>query len=308
MSHDENITDITRQAEAAYAIRVTDAQLIGYGSGNRNYRLNTERDAFVLCLIEEQTAEEVQAMAQTLQWLAGHGYPSTMLRQTAEEELTVVIDGKPALLRRFLRGDVCWEPDEYQVRQVGASLAALHQLPCPSFLPRDIYYRQDRFTQSLYSGHDPEYEAWVMHSLDRIGIESFAGLPRGLIHADVFADNVLFDGAELVAIIDFELACNYLFAFDLAMAIVGMCVRDEQPSFGKIKSLVAGYEATRRLHAAEIAALKSLTEYAAIMTSVWRYWRYRCHEPGHVKQYAYREMAATARRIMSSDFAIDGRG
>lgn len=302
MRLDQNISDIVRQAEAAYSLRVTAAEQAGYGSGNRNYILTTEQGAFVLCVIEEQTAEEVDVMARTLKWIAHHGYPSATLRQTAGQELSTVIDGKPALLRRFLRGDVCLAPDEDRIRQVGASLAALHQIPCPSFLPRDIYYRQERFTQALTSGRDPEYEAWVKNSLDRIDIGSFADLPRGLIHADVFADNVLFDGGKLVAIIDFELACNYLFAFDLAMGIVGMCLLDRQPSSGKIDSLIAGYEAVRRLHDREIHAIKPLTEYAAIMTSLWRYWRYRCHEPGHIKRDAYKEMAATARRVMRCNF------
>ena len=134
------------------------AEQAGYGSGNWNYILTTEQSAFVLCVIEEQTAEEVMFMARTLKWLADHGYPSTTLRQTAGQELTTIIDGKPALLRRFLHGDVCWSPNEGQVRQVGASLAALHQLPCPTFLPTDIYYAQDRFTRALTSEHDPQYE------------------------------------------------------------------------------------------------------------------------------------------------------
>lgn len=302
MPLDQKIADIVQQAESAYAIRVIGARQAGYGSGNWNYILKTEKDVFVLCMIEEQTAEEVDVMARTLKWLDDHGYPSATLRQTAGQKLTTVIDGKPALLRMYLHGDVCWAPNEDQVRQVGTSLACLHQLPCPEFLPTDIYYKQDRFTQALNSGHDPEYEAWIKQSLDRIDIRSFSALPKGLIHADAFADNVLFDGGELVAIIDFELACNYLLAFDLAMAIVGMCLRDGKPCLGKISNLIAGYEIIRPLGAEEIAALKPLTEYAAIMTSLWRYWRYHCHEPGHIKQHAYQELAAVARQVKRSDF------
>jgi homoserine kinase type II len=302
MPDDRNIADIVGQARAAYGVRVIDARPVGYGSGNWNYRLTTEEGDFVLCLIEEQTAHEVHVMAQTLQWLADHGYPSSALRRSVGGALTTVIDGKPALLRRFLPGDVCWALDEDQVRQVGASLAALHRLPCPGFLPTDIYYTQGRFTQALGSGHDPAYEAWVKRSLDRLDVGSYADLPRGLIHADAFPDNILFDGGELVAIIDFELACDYLLAFDLAMAIVGLCLDEGRPCFAKIDSLIAGYESLRPLGRAEIAAIQPLTEYAAIMTSLWRYWRYCCHEPGHAKQHGYRALAEAARQVAGSDF------
>lgn len=297
------IGDIVRQAEAAYAIRVTAAEQAGYGSGNWNYILTCEQGVFVLSVIEEQTTDEVIAMAHTLKWLTQHGYPSTTLRHTAGKELTAVIEGKPALLRRYLRGDVCWAPSEGQIRQVGASLAALHQIPCPDFLPTDIYYRQERFTRALRSGHDTAYETWVKQSLNRLDIESFANLPAGLIHADAFTDNVLFDGDLLVAIIDFELACNYLFAFDLAMAIIGMCLCDGEPCSGKIKSLIAGYESIKTLRVDEIDAIKPLSEYAAIMTSVWRYWRYRCHEPHHAKRNAYKEMATVAQRVRTHSYS-----
>lgn len=300
MSRGQNVGEIVRQAEAAYGIRVTAAEQVGYGSGNWNFVLTTkDQDSFVLCLIEEQSADEVHVMARTLKWLADHGYPSTMLRETAGRGLTATIDGKPALMRRFLRGDVCWHPNERQVRQVGASMAALHQLPCPKFLPKDIYYTQDRFIRALNSGHDPVYEAWVRSSLARLDVGSFSDLPRGLIHADAFADNILFDGDDLVAIIDFELACNYLFAFDLAMAIVGLCLLNGQLCLKKIESLINGYESVRPLETREAAAIKPLAEYAAIMTSLWRYWRYNCHEPGHIKQNNYQQLAAVARHIVA---------
>jgi homoserine kinase type II len=300
MPQTRNIEDISRLAGSIYGIGIVEARLVGRGSGNWNYILETNDGAFVLCVIEEQSAEEVEMMARTLEWLEVHHYPTATLQRTACKAVTTVIDQKPALLRRFLHGDVCLAPNEEQVRQVGASIASLHAIPCPSFLPKDIYYTQDRFRRALESGHDRQYEQWVVRSLDRIDIGSFSNLPRGLIHADVFPDNVLFDGNDLAAIIDFELACNYILAFDLAMAIVGMCVTDGIPCFGKIDRFVAGYESVRALSKEEKASIKPLAEYAAIMTSLWRYWRYRCHDPGHLKQHAYQDMAAVARRIASS--------
>ncbi len=302
MPLDRNVSEIVQEAEAAYGIRVTAAERAGHGSGNWNFLLTTDHGRFVLCVIEEQSADEVKAMARTLKWLSIHGYLSTKLRETIGRGLTATISGKPALLRQYLRGEVCWHPDASQVRQVGTSLARLHQLPCPDFLPTDIYYTQDRFTQALDSRRDPAYEAWVKQSLNRLDIGSFSDLPRGLIHADAFADNVLFHGGDLVAIIDFELACNYLFVFDLAMAIVGLCLHDGQPCPKKTGSLIAGYEAIRQLDSRESTAIKPLTEYAAIMTSLWRYWRYRCHEPGHAKQDSYKELSAVAQRIKASRF------
>lgn len=303
MPLNQTVSEIIRQAENAYGIRVTAAEQAGYGSGNWNFILTTDQESFVLCLIEEQSTDEVYAMARTLKWLSDHGYPSTTLRETAERKLTTIIDKKPALLRRFLRGDVCWNPNEHQVRQVGASMAKLHQIPCPKFLPLEIYYNQDRFVKAQTSGQDPIYEAWVKQSLTRLNIGAIVDLPRGLIHADAFADNVLFDGEDLVAIIDFELACNYFFAFDLAMAIIGLCLDRHQLIASKINSLIVGYEEIRRLDTREVEAIAPLAEYAAIMTSLWRYWRYRCYEQDHPKRNAYREMVKVAQHVIDHDFS-----
>lgn len=300
MPLDQNVSEIIQEAEAAYGIRVIAAKQAGHGSGNWNFLLTTDHGRFVLCVIEEQSSDEVEAMARTLKWLSNHGYPSTTLRETIGRGLTATIAGKPALMRQYLRGEVCWHPNSGQVQQVGTSLARLHQLPCPSFLPTDIYYTQDRFVKALTSGHDPAYEAWVRRSLDRLDIGSFSDLPRGLVHADTFADNVLFYDDELVAIIDFELACNYFFVFDLAMAIVGLCLHNGEPCPRRTRSLIAGYHAVRRLNTSEFSAIQPLTEYAAIMTSLWRYWRYCCHEPGHAKHDSYQELTAVADNVSNS--------
>lgn len=290
MLYTYNEADVIAQVESAYGFTIANIEKAGYGSGNWNFLIETSQASYLLCIIEEQTPAEVEVMAQTLNWLSRHQFPTTTLEITCNDELTININGKQALLRRFLTGDVQRNLISSQVSQVGTALGNLHLLPCPKFIPKNIYYTQPKFMQSLNTGIDQKYEEWVKSSLRRINISSYDTLPRGLIHADVFWDNVLFEGDDLVAIIDFELACNYLLAFDLAMSIVGLCMNGAVISPILVDSLISGYEKIRVLDEAERDALGTLTEYAATVTSLWRYWRYQCHEPGHKKQYSYLEL------------------
>ena len=106
-----------------------------------------------------------------------------------------------------------------------------------------------------------------------------SGLPRGLIHGDVFYDNVLFDGKKFKALIDFEEACQYYKVFDLGMAVVGLCTEGSKIILPKIRSLVKGYHTIRMLEGAEKKVLQLFVEYAAIATSSWRFWKYNIDTP-----------------------------
>ena len=89
------------------------------------------------------------------------------------------------------------------------------------------------------------------------------GLPKGLIHADVFPDNTIFDGENLKAIIDFEEACWDELLFDLAMAINGFCFPDNELSYPFLESILNGYQLKRKLTSAEWEALSIYIAWAA---------------------------------------------
>ncbi|MFQ3207164.1 MAG: homoserine kinase type II [Glaciecola sp.] len=76
-------------------------------------------------------------------------------------------------------------------------------------------------------------------------------LPRGLIHGDLFNDNLVFENGKFKAIIDFEEACFYYSVFELGMAIVGTCFSNTSIDFNKVTALVDGYQQIRPLEPIE---------------------------------------------------------
>ena len=123
------------------------------------------------------------------------------------------------------------------------------------------------------------------------------GLPTGLIHGDLFCDNVLFEGEKFKAILDFEDACHYYKAFDVGMAIVGVCRKAASIDPGKADAFVSGYQEVRALEEAERANLQAFIECAAILTSVWRYWKYHIDAPDIEESTRYTEMVEIAKRV-----------
>jgi len=121
-------------------------------------------------------------------------------------------------------------------------------------------------------------------------------LPTGLVHGDIFFDNILFEGNDLTGIIDFEEACNYYKVFDLGMCIVGTCVENGSVSLDKAKSLLAGYESIRKLEDTERKVLPLFSEYGAIATSFWRFRHHFITNP-HSQRDNYLEMVAVANDI-----------
>jgi len=127
------------------------------------------------------------------------------------------------MMKEYVPGRVYWYPNKPMLHQVGTSMAKLHQVPRPDFLSTRQPYGAQKLPSIQRQNIDAEYEAWITRRFRHFEQQRPHRLPRGLIHGDIFYDNVLFEGTRLKAIIDFEDAAYEDKVFDLGMAIVGLC-------------------------------------------------------------------------------------
>jgi homoserine kinase type II len=95
-------------------------------------------------------------------------------------------------------------------------------------------------------------------------------LPKGIIHGDLFADNVLFRGDRLTAVLDFEAACRGKFIFDIATAVNALCFVDGAYSLDRFRHLMHGYESVRTLSLAEWDAFPNELRFSSLRFTVTR--------------------------------------
>jgi homoserine kinase type II len=251
---------------------VLSAKGIAEGVENSNYLLVTDRGPFILTLYEKRVdPADLPFFLGLMNHLAAAGERCPIAVKDRRGEVLGRLADRPAAIITYLQGLSVKRPRREHCAAVGASLARLH-------LAAANYPRKRDNALSL-SG----WEALAAHTLpdaDRVA----AGLAdeirreiaflrdnwptrlrQGVIHADLFPDNVFFLGEELSGVIDFYFACNDMLAYDLAICLNAWCFElDKSLNVTKAKAMLDAYHAVRPLDADEIAELPVLARGAAL--------------------------------------------
>lgn len=291
-----NENDICEIA-AQYNLIVTGFKQMTGGSTNSSYEIETQRGRFVLTLFEERTPDQIIELGQLLLLLEQHRFPTTRLVRPNDGGITTRYQGKPIMLKAYVAGQVCEKLDRSMLHQVGTAMAKLHQVPVPDFLTNRWPYGSQKFAVIQSQNIDTKYTRWITRRLPYLEKQRPQGLPGGLVHGDVFYDNVLFENTKLAAIIDFEDALRHDMVFDLGMGIVGLCRAGTKVVLEKAQALVQGYQQIRKLQERERNALQWCVEYAATTISCWRFWKYHIAEPDATKFDKHWPMVHTAEEL-----------
>ncbi|AVP57202.1 homoserine kinase [Pulveribacter suum] len=272
------------------------------GIENTNYFLSCEAGEFVLTLFERLTAEQLPFYLHLMQHLARAGIPVPDPQADKRGAILHTVAGKPAALATRLRGQSQLAPSAAHCAAVGAMLARMH------LAGRDYERSQPNLrgldwwnaTVPVVLPHlEPAQAALVQSELayqNHVAASSdYAALPRGPIHADLFRDNVMFDGEELTGLFDFYFAGVDTWLFDLAVCLNDWCI--DLPTGRHVQeraaALLAAYQAVRPLTASERALLPALLRAGALRFWVSRLWDYHLpreaslltpHDPSHFER------------------------
>lgn len=309
--------DDMRVILAHYHLSAGDWVPMTHGRGNSSYRVSTERGAVVLTINNEKSLDGFRSVMALTDYVHARGGRVPRVVRTAVGELTSMWNGHALAVKEYIAGEVESELSATRLGQVGRELARLHKIALPPAalgLPDVHPYGLSVVPSLLTRIGDSPYGVWLERRAteisDRLAAIGTERIPRGLIHGDLFWDNIIVCGDTAQAIIDLEEACAYYLGFDLGMAIVGTCWRSERFSLEPAAALVRGYCAVRPLDSAEWQSLLLFVEYAAIATSLWRYRQYHLRHPGHPEQDAHRDMQAAAdaaRALSDTNFVADCR-
>jgi len=289
-------SDIRAIADS-YNLTIIDSEPIAAGASSSNYLLRAQQGSYVLKVFDDKTFALTVEQGRLLSLLKEYAFPSPRPLLAVNGEIATEYNDKSMMMKEYVVGRVCRYPNKTMLHQVGTAMAKLHQVPWPGFLSIGQPYGVQKLPSIQGQKIDTEYEDWIAKRLRYLEQQRPQGLPRGLVHGDIFYDNVLFEGTRLKAIIDFEDAAYEDKVFDLGMAIVGLCGGRQGVVLEKARALVKGYEQIRELEEAETRALQLYVEYAATTVSCWRYWKYYVDVPSVENADKHRQMVRVAERV-----------
>jgi homoserine kinase type II len=224
------------------------------GMVNSNYFVSTTQDTFVLTLFEDMLATEVEAVVDLLAHLAKHQIVSPAPQYNQQGLALQVLNDKPALLCKRLVGAALTNPTLDHCIQIGSQLAKLHRCTqdyiFPVANPYDINGLVMAF-QEIANDVSADDHAAISHELAFQSEHPSNELPTGLIHADLFRDNVLFENGQLSGLLDFYSACHGELLFDLAIVVNDWCCDDGVINPEKMTALLSSYQSIRPLEAVE---------------------------------------------------------
>ena len=297
--------DLTKIVSTYGLAQVKNLTAFSQGSENSNFRLNTEDNTYVLTICEGKSAEQTKMLISTLKYLEEEGIWTTRIIPTAAGQNQSEFNGKPLLLKSYLHGEVLDPMPINSMEALGESLGRLHKIPAPDFLPREVSIGIQTF-QPLRNefGKEHPFLTWLEETEKYLDDALAGDFPTALIHADVFADNVVHVENRGPVIMDFEEAAVYYRMFDVGMTIVGTCRRPIGKEYlidreAQVR-LMNGYCQVIQLQPDERQALKAFVVYAAAAMAAWRFRQFNILHPELGKQDHYRELQSVAVEELSS--------
>lgn len=253
-----------------------DLQGIAAGITNTNYFVTTERGRYVLTLFEKNSAAELPYFLDLMAHLAQRGVPCPRPIPSKADKNLATLNQRPAALVTCLRGKDIKQPTLAQCAQVGQVLAEMHiaGLSFPAQMPNPRGPVWCRTTAASIADTLSEEDRNMLEGELAFQAElDTAALPQGVIHADLFRDNVLFDGERLGGVIDFYYACNDILLYDVAIAVNDWCETGHGLDTERMLALLKAYAGMRPLNAAEHQAWPAMLRRAAL-----RFWLSRLYD------------------------------
>jgi len=257
------------------------AKGIAEGVENSNYLVDTTHGRFILTLYEKRVdAADLPFFMALLDQLADKGLPVPRAIRDRRGQQIQQVAGRPACLIEFLPGVSVSHPTAPQARATGAALGQMHgaladfTMERPNSLgPAGWHALADRCGADL-DHISPGLRQRVADELAWLDANWPAALPRSVVHADLFPDNVLMQGDRVTGMIDFYFACSDVRAWDVAVTHSAWCFENDGTGFHADlgAALIEGYEETFGLTPEERAAFPALARGSCLRFMLTRAW------------------------------------
>jgi homoserine kinase type II len=270
-------TDVAAEDLAPFLAGYEIGELLAYkgiaeGVENSNFLVHTSRGYFILTLYERRVAaRDLPFFLGLMEHLAGRGITCPQPVKNRAGETLGKLAGRPAAIVTFLDGMWIRRPGAAHCAALGEALALLHLAGADFTMQRENALSVAGWRQlyescgELANAVQRDLKAVLAAELELLEREWPRGLPQGVIHADLFPDNVFFLGDRLSGLIDFYFACTDTLVYDVAICLNAWCFEsDHSFNVTKGRALLASYAKTRPLSQPEWEKLPLLARGAAL--------------------------------------------
>ncbi len=291
-------TEVSDEDLQAFAADYNFGEIVSFkgiaeGVENSNYMLQTATGPFILTLYEKRVnPAELPFFLNLMEHLARSGVQCPVPLKGRDGKALRTLCGRPAAIISFLNGMSPRRITAEHCGPLGAALAGLHQASMNFDMKRanslsvagwrDLYART---APGAVEGLEKGLGALITSELEALS-KAWPALgsnllPEGVIHADLFPDNVFFQGGKCSGLIDFYFACNDFLAYDIAVCLNAWCFEpDGAFNFTKASRLIAGYESVRPLTRTEREAMPTLARGASMRFLLTRLYDWVNTPPG----------------------------
>ncbi len=269
------------------------------GIENSNFFVSTTAGEFVLTLFERTPAADLPYFLGVMEHLSAAGIPSARPMHGRDGAVLRELNGRAAALVERLDGRGAMQPSPAQCAALGQTLARMHRAGADfdGHRPNCRGPAWWRGCAEALQGHLPQAQQRLLdEEIAHQAAVDDAGLPGGVIHADLFRDNALFDGERLSGLIDFYYACNDSWLYDLAVCVNDWVINpsgvfDE----AAYRALLQAYAGERAFTPAEQDLWRDKLRAAALRFWVSRLYDWHFPRPGEL---TYRKDPAEFERIL----------
>ncbi len=261
-----------------YALgELIDYQGISAGIENTNYFVTTDQGEFVLTLFEQMSAEELPYFLELMAYLAEHQVPSAHPEADNEGHYLRHFCERPTALVKRLSGHDVEQPNPAHCQALGQALGHMHSATSGFHLYR-ANTRGPHWWRDTAEKVSPclaaDEQTLLQDELNYQLAYKTLDLPRGVVHADLFRDNALFEGERLSGIIDFYYACDDVLLYDVAITANDWCVNpDGSFDTTRLQAFLQAYHQARKFTASEHTAWPVMLRAAAL-----RFWLSRVQD------------------------------
>ena len=257
------------------------------GTSNSNYLLTADNKKFILTIFEERTNQEnLPFYFDLMNHLNAHDIKCPEVIKDKQGNFSNSIKQKHAVITSFLTGSSLEKIKPIHCSNLGLTIAKMHNASEKLNIKRENELGFDKLgiiieKLKTYKKHiDNEKLKFIEDEFLFLSKEISKDLPSGIIHADLFPDNIFFEENNLTGIIDFYFSCNDFYAYEIAICLNAWCFEDSNNEFNptKAKYLLGSYNQERKFSNEEVEALPLLARASALRYLLTRLLDFYSHE------------------------------